>query len=309
MNATEMNATEMNATEDRSTGAGRTHGTAISDTLIIAKRNLLRIVRTPQYLVFSSIQPVMFVLLFRYVFGGAIQSPGYQGHYADYLIPGLLVQLTLFGGAATAVGLAEDMQKGMVDRFRSLPMSRGAVLAGRTFADIARSAFVLILLLVVGSLVGFRFHNGFLNGVAALLLAALFGFAFSWFFAFIGMKVKDPETAQVAGFLPIFPLVFAASTFTPIDSFPQPLRVFAKANPVTNAVNAIRSLTQGSAPVTRFIADGKRVMPGTDPQVALVSLQKQADSGRYVIYTLMWCAAIIAVFAFLAIRTYRNSNR
>jgi ABC transporter DrrB family efflux protein len=288
---------------------GRAHGNAFTDTIIIAKRNLLRIVRTPQYLVFSSVQPVMFVLLFRYVFGGAIQSPGYQGHYADYLIPGLLVQLTLFGGAATAVGLAEDMQKGMVDRFRSLPMSRGAVLAGRTFADIARSLFVLILLLLVGMLVGFRFHNGLINGIAAVLLAVLFGFAFSWFFAYIGLKVKDPETAQVAGFLPIFPLVFAASTFTPIDTFPAPLRAFAKANPVTNAVNAIRALTQGSAPTQRFIDSGSRVMPGADANQALRSLQQQADSGRYVMYTLAWSAAIIAVFAFLAIRSYRNSNR
>jgi ABC-type multidrug transport system permease subunit len=197
----------------------------------------------------------------------------------------------------------------MVDRFRSLPMSRGAVLAGRTFADIARSLFVLALLLGVGTLVGFRFHNGFLNGVAAILLAALFGFAFSWFFAFIGLKVKDPESAQVAGFLPIFPLVFAASTFTPIDTFPKPLRAFAKANPVTNAVNAIRSLTQGDAPVNRFVASGKQVMPGANPQATLETLQKQADTGRYVLYTLLWCAAIIAVFAFLAIRTYRNSNR
>jgi ABC transporter DrrB family efflux protein len=288
---------------------GRAHGNAFTDTLIIAKRNLLRIVRTPQYLIFSSVQPVMFVLLFRYVFGGAIQSPGYQGRYADYLIPGLLVQLTLFGGSSTAVGLAEDMQKGMVDRFRSLPMSRGAVLAGRTIADIARSAFVLLLLLVVGTLVGFRFHNGLVNGVAAMLLAVLFGFSFSWFFAFIGMKVKDPETAQVAGFLPIFPLVFAASTFTPIDTFPAPLRAFARANPVTNAVNAIRALTQGDAPTKRFLAGGSKVMPGADPQQALESLQRQADTGRYVLYTLAWCAGIIAVFAFLAIRTYRNSNR
>ncbi len=299
----------MNASPQPSVAVGRAHGNVFTDTAIIAKRNLLRIIRTPQYLVFSSVQPVMFVLLFRYVFGGAIQSPGYQGRYADYLIPGLLVQLTLFGGASTAVGLAEDMQKGMVDRFRSLPMSRGAVLAGRTFADIARSLFVLILLLGVGMLVGFRFHNGFVNGVAAILIAVLFGFAFSWFFAFIGMKVKDPETAQVAGFLPIFPLVFAASTFTPIDTFPGPLRAFARVNPVTNAVNAIRALTQGSAPTRRFVEGGSRVMPGVDPQEALQALQRQADTGRYVAYTLAWSAAIIAVFAFLAIRTYRNSSR
>ena len=183
-------------------GTTRAHGNMVTDTLIIAKRNLLRILRTPQYLFFSSVQPVMFVLLFRYVFGGAIQPPGFQGRYADYLLPGLLVQLTLFGGAATAVGLSEDMQKGMVDRFRALPMSRGAVLSGRTFADVARGLFVVLLLLVVGTAVGFRFHNGFIAAIGAIALTLLFGFAFSWFFAFIGMKVKDPESAQVAGFLP-----------------------------------------------------------------------------------------------------------
>jgi ABC-2 type transport system permease protein len=288
---------------------GRAHGNAFTDTAILAKRNLLRILRTPQFLIFSSIQPVMFVLLFRYVFGGSLQAPGYIGHYADYLLPGLLVQLTLFGGAATAVGLAEDMQKGMVDRFRSLPMSRAAVLAGRTLADIVRSALVLALLVLVGMAVGFRFNNGFFPGLLAILLALLVGFAFSWFFAYIGMLVKDPETAQVAGFLPIFPLVFAASTFTPIDTFPPALRAFARVNPVTNAVNAIRALTQGQAPTERFIADGKRVMPGADPQAALDALQQQADAGRYVLYTLLWCAVIIAVFATLSIRTYRTSNR
>lgn len=289
--------------------ATRAHGNSVTDTLIIAKRNLLRILRTPQYLVFSSIQPVMFVLLFRYVFGGAIQPPGFAGRYADYLLPGLLVQLTLFGGAATAVGLSEDMQKGMVDRFRSLPMSRSAVLAGRTFADIARSFFVLLLLLAVGSAVGFRFHNGILGGIGAVALTLMVGFAFSWFFAFIGMKVKDPETAQVAGFLPIFPLVFAASTFTPIESFPGWLQAFARANPITNAVNAIRGLTQGDAPLRRFIASGERVMPGTDAKKVLATLQDHANYGRYVIFTLMWCVGLIAVFATLSIRAYRNSNR
>ena len=184
---TAINATTTAPVSNSPIPVTRAHGNGVTDTLIIAKRNLLRIVRTPQYLVFSSIQPVMFVLLFRYVFGGSIQPPGYTGRYADYLLPGLLVQLTLFGGAATAVGLSEDMQKGMVDRFRSLPMSRSAVLAGRTIADIARSLFVLLLLLAVGSAVGFRFHNGFFGALGAIALALTVGFAFSWFFAFIGM--------------------------------------------------------------------------------------------------------------------------
>ena len=301
--------TTATTTEPGAAGTARAHGNMVSDTLIIAKRNLLRILRTPQYLVFSSVQPVMFVLLFRYVFGGAIQPPGFQGRYADYLLPGLLVQLTLFGGAATAVGLSEDMQKGMVDRFRALPMSRGAVLAGRTFADVARGLFVVLLLLVVGTAVGFRFHNGFFGAIGAIGLTLVFGFAFSWFFAFMGMKVKDPESAQVAGFLPIFPLVFAASTFTPIESFPGWLQAFARANPVTNAVNAIRGLTQGDAPLRRFVASGQRVMPGTDAKKVLATLENQANYGRYVLFTLAWSLALIAFFATLAIRAYRNSSR
>ena len=301
--------TNVATTEPATAGSTRAHGNMVTDTLIIAKRNLLRILRTPQFLIFSSVQPVMFVLLFRYVFGGAIQPPGFQGRYADYLLPGLLVQLTLFGGAATAVGLSEDMQKGMVDRFRALPMSRGAVLAGRTFADVARGLFVVLLLLVVGTAVGFRFHNGFLGAIAAIGLTLLFGFAFSWFFAFMGMKVKDPESAQVAGFLPIFPLVFAASTFTPIESFPGWLQAFARANPVTNAVNAIRGLTQGDAPLRRFVASGQRVMPGTDAKKVLATLENQANYGRYVLFTLAWSLALITFFATMAIRAYRNSSR
>ncbi len=290
----------------------------LSDTIVIAHRNILKILRTPQLLVFSSIQPIMFVLLFRYVFGGAIQPPGYTNRYADYLLPGIMTQLTLFGGASTAVGLAEDFNKGIIDRFRSLPMSRAAVLAGRTIADLARSLFVILLVLVVGYLVGFRFSNGVAGALGAIGMTLLFGFAFSWFFAFIGMVVKDAETAQVAGFLPIFPLVFAASTFTPIESMPGWLQAFAKVNPMTNAVNAIRALSHGSNPLHRFQAqiaaaqasgNAPASAPGA-PKInvasTLTTLQRQAESGRYIGYTLLWCALIIAVFGTLSIRTYRK---
>ena len=289
------------------------NGSLVTDTLIIAKRNLLKILRTPQLLVFSSIQPIMFVLLFRYVFGGSIQAPGYAGHYADYLLPGVVIQMTLFGGASTAVGLAEDMSKGIVDRFRSLPMSRAAVLAGRTIADLVRSFFVMVLLFGVGYLVGFRFRDGVAHAIAAILLALLFGFTFSWFFALIGLTVKDAESAQVAGFLPIFPLVFAASTFTPIESMPTWLRAFARANPVTNAANAMRGLSQGHVAVDRFqaqIAGAKATGTSFGPanfNVAqtLHSLQQQASPGRYVLYTVLWCVGLITLFASLAIRRYR----
>jgi len=220
-------------------------GAAFTDAIVVAKRNLLRIVRTPQLLVFSTIQPVMFVLLFRYVFGGSIKIPGVR--FVDYLMPGIFVQTVVFGGASTAVGLAEDMSKGIIDRFRSLPMARSAVLAGRTLADVVRNVFVVGLMIVVGLLVGFRFHNGFVPAVGAVGLALLFGFAFAWFFALIGLSVKDPETAQVAGFLPIFPLVFASSVFTQISSMPGWLQAFAKVQPITVTTNAVRAMTQGGA--------------------------------------------------------------
>ena len=259
-------------------------GSLLSDTIVMAQRNLVRIVRTPQLLVFNSIQPVMFVLLFRFVFGGAIAAKGFEGRYVDYLMPGILVQTSLFGGAGTAVGLAEDMSKGIVDRFRSLPMARSAVLGGRALADLVRSAFVLALMVAVGSLVGFRFHNGFLPGLAAMGLVLAFGFAFSWFFALIGLVVKEPETAQVAGFLPIFPLTFAASTFVPIQSMPGWLQVFARNQPVSHMVNAVRSLTQGVFPPTT-------VAPAKPVALALI-----------------WIVVITAVMATLAIKRYRAGS-
>jgi ABC transporter DrrB family efflux protein len=254
----------------------------ISDTMVITKRNLIRVVRTPQLLFFNSVQPVMFVLLFRYVFGGAIPVPGFEGRYVDYLIPGILVQTSLFGGAGTAVGLAEDLSKGIVDRFRSLPMSRSAVLAGRALSDVVRNFFVLVLMLVVGTLVGFRFHNGFFPALLAVVLLLGFGFAFSWFFALIALLVKDPETAQVAGFLPVFPLTFAASTFVPIASMPGWLQAFARVQPVTQMVNATRSLTQGVIP------------PSTVPAL------------KPVLYSLAYIVGITVVFAGLSIRRYRK---
>ena len=232
----------------------------IGDATTVAKRNVLRLLRTPQLLVFSTIQPVMFVLLFVYVFGGALKPALVALHfpysYASYLIPGILVQTVIFGGAGTSVGLADDMKSGIIDRFRSLPMSRSAVLAGRTIADLLRNVFVVLLMVVVGLAVGFRFHNGFVPGIAAIALALLFGFAFSWVFALVGLLVKDPETAQVAGFLPVFPLVFASSVFSPVATMPGWLQAFAKHQPVTETVDAIRHLTQGgevAGPATRSL--------------------------------------------------------
>ena len=190
----------------------RAAGTAIfSDAFVIARRNVLFIIRTPQLLVFSTIQPVMFVLLFRYVFGGAISVP--TSSYASYLLPGVFVQTVVFGSTTAAIALATDLKGGIIDRFRSLPMARSAVLAGRTAADAVRNVFVISLMVAVGYAVDFRFEGGLLSALGAMGIALLFGYAFSWFFALVGMLVREPETAQVAGFVPLFPFVFASSVF------------------------------------------------------------------------------------------------
>ena len=244
------------------------------DAVVIARRNLIGIARTPQLLVFATIQPILFVLLFRYVFGGAIDVPG--ASYVDYLIPGIIVQTVVFGATSTAVGLSEDMSKGIIDRFRSLPMSRSAVLGGRTIADLARNVFVVMLMIAVGTAVGFRFHNGFLPAVAAVFVALLLGYCLSWVFAFIGLTVADPESAQLAGFLPIFPLVFASSVFTSIQSMPGWLQAFARVQPITRAADTVRALTQGGPVAANLI------------------------------WTLLWSIAILAVFAPLAVRRYRH---
>lgn len=222
----------------------------ISDILVMTQRNLLRYVRLPQLLIFSTIQPVMFVLLFAYVFGGAIQTPGVS--YINFLIPGIIVQAVIFGSTQTGIGLAEDLSKGMVDRFRSLPMARSAVLAGRTLADTVRNLFVVCLMTGVGMLIGFRFQTSVLEAVAALLLAVIFGLAFSWISATVGLLVKEVETAQVAGFIWIFPLVFASSVFVPVETMPSWLQAFAKINPITVNVNTVRALTLGGEVVTHL---------------------------------------------------------
>lgn len=210
----------------------------------MVKRNLLHYVRVPQLVVFSSIQPVMFVLLFAYVFGGAITVP--TGNYIDYLLPGIIVQTVLFGSISTGIGLAQDLSRGMVDRFRSLPMARSAVLAGRTITDTLRNVFVVLLMTGVGYLIGFRIGGSVLEYAGALGAAVLFGFGFSWISASIGMAVRDVETAQVAGFIWVFPLAFASSIFVPIASMPDWLQVFARNNPISVAVNVVRSLSLGT---------------------------------------------------------------
>ncbi len=246
---------------------------AVRDALTLTARSLRHTTRVPELLVFSTIQPVLFVLLFRYVFGGAIHTPV---RYVDFLMAGILVQTTAFGSTGTGVAIAEDVTKGVVDRFRSLPIARSAVLAGRTLADLIRMILISLLMGAVGVAVGLRFHVGLVATIAAFGLVALFGFAFSWISAWIGLVVKDVETANVAGFVWLFPLTFASSAFVPLSSMPGWLQAFARHTPVTPTVDAVRALIVGG--------------PTLHP--LLVSLS--------------WIVAITAVFSTLAVRRYRS---
>jgi ABC-2 type transport system permease protein/oleandomycin transport system permease protein len=248
-----------------------------ADALAVTWRNLLQYIRIPQLLVFSTIQPVMFVLLFVFVFGGAIEASVPGGNYVNFLMPGIFVQTAVFGATATGIGLAEDLGRGMIDRFRSLPMARSAVLAGRTFADLIRNVFVVLLMTVVGVLVGFEPLEGGLPGYLVMLaIIVLFGFAFSWISALIGLLVKDTESVQAAGFIWIFPLTFASSAFVPVDTMPDWLQPIARINPITVTVNAGRSLLGGSATL-------ETILP-----------------------PLLWVGAILVVFVPLSVRAYRR---
>lgn len=217
------------------------------DTWAIAKRNLLRYIRLPRLIFFSSIQPIIFLTLFNFVFGGALDKSGaaLHGKYINYLLPGIMVQVTLFGGLQTGIGLASDLTTGIFTRFRSLPMSRSAVLAGRTIADMIRNIVVIAIMLAYGYILGFRFSNGIGNALAMIALIVLFGFAFSWVAAYLGMTTKDPETAQLSGFLFVFPLVFASAAFVPVASMAKWLQHFANNQPITFATNAARHLALG----------------------------------------------------------------
>ena len=247
----------------------------IRDALTVTARNLIAYTRVPQLVVFSTVQPVIFVLLFRYVFGGALRIPG-SVPYVDYLMPGIFVQTTVFGSLGTAVGLAADLKSGLLERFRSLPMARSAVLAGRTTADLARNVFVVALMLAVGFAVGFHLHTNVLALLAGLGLVLLFGYTMSWVFATVGLAVGDPETAQAAAFPVLAPLVFASSVFVPVSSMPSWLQGFAAHQPVSVTASAVRALLIGG-PTT-----------------------------SWVLQSIAWCAGILLVFAPLAVRKYRK---
>jgi ABC-2 type transport system permease protein/oleandomycin transport system permease protein len=215
---------------------------ALTDANVVTGRNLRHFIRQPQLLIFSTIQPVMFVLLFAYVFGGAVRGSLPSGvTYVDFLLPGILVQSVAFRATQTAVGLSEDLERGVVDRFRSMPMSRSAVLIGRTVADLVRNVLIIGLMIAVGYLIGFQFKAGVLQALGSIVVVSAFGLALSWIFAFVALTVRGAEAAQSAGFVVIFPLVFASSVFVPVSSMPAWLQDFAKASPVSLTANTARS--------------------------------------------------------------------
>jgi ABC transporter DrrB family efflux protein len=222
---------------------------AVTDASVVTGRNLRHFIRQPQLLIFSTIQPIMFVLLFAYVFGGAVRGSLHGVKYIDFLLPGIFVQSVAFRATQTAVGLSEDLERGVVDRFRSMPMTRSAVLIGRTVADLVRNVLIIGLMIVVGYAIGFRFHAGLLPALASVGIVSAFGFALSWIFAFVALTVRGAEAAQSAGFVVIFPLVFASSVFVPVSSMPHWLQAFAKVSPVTLTANTARSYAlQGGVP-------------------------------------------------------------
>jgi ABC-2 type transport system permease protein/oleandomycin transport system permease protein len=265
-------------------------GRAADDIATITWRNLVNIKRSPQLLVFSTIQPVIFVLMFRYVFGGAINVPGIP--YVDYLMPGVFAQTVVFGAIGTGIGLAEDLSKGLVERFRSLPMARSAVLVGRSASDLIRNVFVVLLMVAVGFAVGFRIHAGVPRLVLSVVVLLLFGFALSWLFAIIGLATRSAEATQAAAFPLMAPLVFASSAFVPVGSMPGWLQPFARNQPVSVTIAAMRKLTFGGTVSPR--------------QYAVFGIN--GSTWGLVGQSLLWSIGIVAVFAPLAVARYRRAS-
>ncbi|MDA0159445.1 ABC transporter permease [Solirubrobacter ginsenosidimutans] len=253
-----------------------TFAEVLADSRVMAGRQLRKTLRKPVYVIFAFVQPVMFVLLFRYVFGGAIDTGDVD--YVDFLMPGIIVQTAVFGALMTGIGLNTDRATGVVDRFRSLPISRSAVLFGRTAADIVQNVMTLIVMLLVGVAVGFRPSEPVWSIALALLIVLAFSYTFSWISAFVGLSVKDPETAQSAGFIWVFPLTFVSSAFVPADSMPGWLEAFANVNPITLVVDTVRALMIG-----------------------------QGDVAGPLLGTLAWLVGLLAVFVPLSMRAFRRA--
>jgi ABC-2 type transport system permease protein/oleandomycin transport system permease protein len=268
-----MSTAPLTAEELRPRGGSKLYW-AVADTVVLARRHLIQIPRIPELLVFATVQPVMLVILFRYVFGGSIDVGPVS--YVNYLMAGIFVQTVAFGGVATGIGLADDLTKGLIDRFRSLPMSRSAVLTGRTVADLVRNMFVVTIMLVVGVLVGFRPDASVVDWAAAIGLLLLLSFAFSWIGATVGLLVRSVEAAQSGGFIWLFPLTFASSAFVQPENMPGWLQPFAENQPFTVIVNSVRSFFLGT-PL------------GSDGWAALA-----------------WLVGLLVVFAPLSVRLYEK---
>jgi ABC-2 type transport system permease protein len=259
--------------------------TALGDGAIVAKRNLIKIKRVPDLLVFSTMSPIMFILLFAYIFGSQIHPPGVS--YREFLIPGIFVQTVVFGATITGAGLADDIQKGIIDRFRSLPMARSAVLVGRTTSDVLNNVLVITIMSLTGLAVGWRVRSSFFEAAGGFLLLLLFAYAVSWIMAWVGLIVPSPEVVNNASFMIIFPLTFVANTFVPTNNFPSALRTIANWNPVSSVTQAARQL---------FGNTSDKLPPPKD-----WSLQHP------VIYTLFWVALLLAVFIPLSVRQYKRA--
>jgi ABC transporter DrrB family efflux protein len=260
---------------------------ALGDSAVIAKRNVIKITRVPEVLVFVLLSPIMFVLLFGYVFGNSIVVPG--GDYREFLIAGIFAQTVLFGATFTGAGIADDMQKGIIDRFRSLPMARSAVLAGRTASDIIYNALSITIMSLTGLLVGWQVRTSIIEAIGGFVLLLLFAYAFSWVMAYIGLLVPSVEVINNASFMVIFPLTFVANTFVPSEDLPGALQTFAEWNPVSSVTQAARELFGN--------------IPAGTPEPDAWPLENP------VIYTLGWIVLIIGVFAPLAVRRYKHTGR
>lgn len=258
---------------------------ALADGAVVARRNLIKIKRVPDLLVFTTLSPIMFVLLFAYVFGSSIKVPGVN--YREFLIAGIFAQTVVFGATLTGAGLADDMQKGIVDRFRSLPMSRTAVLVGRTASDVVNNVIVIVVMSVTGLIIGWRIRTSFAEALAGFLLLLLFAYAVSWIMAYVGLLVPTPEVVNNAAFITVFPLTFIANTFVPSENLPTVLRVIADWNPVSSVTQAARQLFGNTNPA--------------GPPVDVWSMRHP------VAYTVLWVALILLVFVPLSVRQYRRA--
>jgi ABC-2 type transport system permease protein len=258
---------------------------AVADSAVITKRNLIKIKRVPDLLVFTTLSPIMFVLLFAYVFGGAIDVPGVG--YKEFLIAGIFAQTVVFGSTFTGYSLAEDLQKGIIDRFRSLPMAPSAVLFGRTLSDVAINIISLVVMGISGLIVGWRIHTGFLDALGGFLLILLFAYGVSWVMAWVGLLVRTPEIVNNAAFIVIFPVTFIANTFVPSSTLPGPLKAFANWNPVSAVTEAAREAFGNTSPK----------LPPADNW----AMQHPAA------YTMLWVLLILVVFIPLSVRQYRRA--